>query len=318
MISVIVPIYNVEKYLNKCIKSIMNQTYKDIEIILINDNSEDKSYELCVELQNVDKRIKVINLNKNHGVSYTRNVGIDNSNGEYLIFIDADDFIDKRMLEELLKNIRENDADISICNFLKSNENSTERVKKCSKNIKNLNRNELLQEITGKKSFQGFVWNKLYKKEIIDKYGIKFDERITICEDLLFNCEYISKIRKGTYNENKMYHYIQRKNSAYNGNFNCKWFTVLEAYNRIFQIYKNNDLKNYIGLKYNFLIANLDLKEKITKAKMIGLDMDKINYNINLYFLDVLKSKYISNKEKVKLIFKAKFIRIFIIIKKIF
>lgn len=115
-ISVIIPVYNVEKYLYRCLNSIINQSYKDLEIILVNDGSTDSSGQICDDFSKKDNRIKVIH-KENEGVSIARNTGISIATGDYLAFVDSDDFIDEKMFERLLNNAIKNDADISMCNF---------------------------------------------------------------------------------------------------------------------------------------------------------------------------------------------------------
>lgn len=320
MISVIIPVYNVELYLEKCVDSLIEQTYKDIEILLINDGSTDNSYKICQKLKDRDDRIYVINIEKNRGVSYARNIGITMSKGKYLVFVDADDFLNKIMLEILLKNIEENKADISMCDFKKVNDKfRNETIDEIEKSVI-FDKNDLLKNLTGTKSFQGFVWNKMYKKDIIDKNNIKFDENIDIYEDMLFNCEYIDKINKGSYVKNKLYYYIQRNSSAYNGDFNNKWYTIFKAHKKILEIYEKNNLKDYIGVKYNLLISNLDFKEKLVKFKKTDKDIGCINiteldYKINIILKEILESNYISMSEKIKIFIKVKNIKLFIFLK---
>ena len=237
MISVIVPIYNVQNYIEKCLKSISNQTYKNIEIILVNDASTDNSLKICKKIQEQDARIKIIDLKINKGVSNARNVGLENAIGKYICFIDSDDYIEKDMIENMVKNIEKTDSDISICNFKKNI-----KEKNNSNYLETYNKEELLKKIMGRKFFQGFVWNKLYKRDIIEKYGLNFKEDIFICEDLLFNCEYISKINKGVFDGKKLYNYVQRKDSAYNGEFKESWMSILKAYKYIYYINKKNKL----------------------------------------------------------------------------
>ena len=113
LISIVIPVYNVENYLNRCIESIISQTYENIEIILINDGSKDNSLLICKEYKNKDKRIKVID-KKNEGVSIARNIGVEKSSGKYVIFVDSDDWIEKTFVENLHKKISEYNVDICI------------------------------------------------------------------------------------------------------------------------------------------------------------------------------------------------------------
>lgn len=116
MISVIIPIYNVEEYLEKCVNSVLNQTYSDLEIILVDDGSTDNSGKICDELKNKDNRIIVIH-QENQGLSAARNAGIAKALGEYIAFVDSDDYIMEDMYETLYKNLEKTDADISICKY---------------------------------------------------------------------------------------------------------------------------------------------------------------------------------------------------------
>lgn len=116
MISIIIPIYNVEKYLNKCIDSILNQTYSDLEIILVDDGSTDKSSEICEYYKEIDNRIRVIH-KKNGGLSEARNVGIDIAKGEYIAFLDSDDWADENLYKRLYQLSQKYSSDISMCSF---------------------------------------------------------------------------------------------------------------------------------------------------------------------------------------------------------
>ena len=122
LISIIVPVYNSEKYLEKCISSILNQTYKNIEIIIVDDGSKDKSVEICDNFSKNNKNIKVFH-KKNEGVSIARNYGISKAKGDYILFIDSDDTIAKEMIYSLYNNLVDNDADISMCNIIRIDEN---------------------------------------------------------------------------------------------------------------------------------------------------------------------------------------------------
>lgn len=317
LITIIVPIYNAEKSLDRCIQSILKQTYKNMQIILINDGSSDNSERICQKYKEIDKRIEIVN-QVNLGVSHARNIGLENSKGRYIGFVDADDYIEEEMFETLIKAIE--GVDIAICNYERMMTLEVKKEKDKKKDIKNqlLSKNELLEKIQGKNYFQGFLWNKIYKKEIIDKYEITFKEEITICEDLLFNCQYISKINKGRYIDKKLYNYVYYSNSAYNGEYNEKWESVLDAYKQIFNIYHQEGLGECVELYWNYLIANFDLQQKIKIAKINDkIEKLKIKDNIKKYFYLVVKSKKINKKEKMKLYIKRYCMPMFLIIKSI-
>ena len=169
LISIIIPVYNVEKYINKCLESVINQTYRNLEIILVDDGSEDKSGKICEEISIKDNRIRVIH-KENGGLSDARNIGLDNSNGEYIAFIDSDDFIERDMIEFLYYNINKYDADISICsNYIFDEE---ECIDNSTKEIKVYNRLEILKEVLLDEKIRSYAWNKMYKRDLF--YNIIF------------------------------------------------------------------------------------------------------------------------------------------------
>lgn len=312
MISIIVPVYNVESYLSQCLDCLVHQTIKDIEIILIDDASTDQSGKICDKYSKKYSYIRVFHQKKNGGVSASRNLGIEMANGKYIAFVDSDDQVELDMYENLLKNLEYEDADLSICHFQKSNERKNESTDFF---VQTLTRNQLFEQITGQGAIQGFVWNKLYKTEIIKKNHLKFDVNIFICEDFLFNCQYISNICSGVVDSRKFYYYVQRENSAYNGVYRPEWESVLDAYQKIFKIYEEYYDIDYIGLKYNYLIANLDLKEKVCLARSKTDKMNEITCNINSCLKDVLRSNFTSFPDKIKIYLKANCMRLFLFLK---
>lgn len=294
-ISIIVPIYNSEKYLKKCIDSILQQTYYNLEILLIDDGSTDKSKKICDEYKKKDSRIVFLSKN-NTGVADTRNFGIKNSTGEYIGFVDSDDFIEKNMFENLINNIIIYNADISICNFINNKEE-----KKENGDVKVLDRDETLKSVLVNDEISGFLWNKLYKKEILENFKIELNKNISICEDLLFNCNYIKNIKKAVFTEQRLYHYIKRIDSAVNGQFNNKHLTLLDAYDKMIPIYQKENIKIYDYFKAFYVLANVNIK---TKMFLNNVKNEKIkercNKNINKYLKEVLKTPNLSFKLRTK------------------
>lgn len=182
-ISVIVPVYNAEKYLNRCIDSILAQTFTDFELLLINDGSKDKSGEICDEYSKKDIRVKVFH-KENGGASSARNVGLDNARGEYICFCDADDFVDKTWLLCFSLYLEKNDMVISGFKIFRNNK----YVKDVSMPVLN-NKLSIIQYLEDQ-NISGYLWCKCFKKEIIDKYHIKFNEKYIIWEDLDFIYRY--------------------------------------------------------------------------------------------------------------------------------
>ncbi len=317
MISVIIPVYNVEKYLEKCVESIINQTYKDIEIILVEDCSTDNSYDICKRLKQKYPQIVLLRNEKNSGSSASRNKGMAIARGEYLIFTDSDDSVSPNYLKTLHKNIVSYDSDISICS-VRMVYNDTYPFDAAEKHspIRTMNRHQLLENIQLKDGFQGFPVNKLFKKSIIQNNGIKFDERVAISEDLLFCCQYISKINSGVFEDIPLYLYLQRPCSVLNGSFNPRSKHTLTAYDTIFNIYKDNDMKNHPLLIKNFTVTNMDLKEKLITSDTTDDDfLKQLNKNISDNLSSVMKGDAASRSEKIKLFIRAKFTGAYILIK---
>lgn len=258
--SVIIPVYNVEKYLDRCISSVTKQTYKEFEIILINDGSKDNSGTICDEYAKKDKRIKVIH-QENAGVSTARNVGIKNAFGDYIIFVDSDDFIEINMLEKLNNIIEKNQVDCVIYNLnniIDSGFIAEEELIDCM--IK-LIKSEIVNS----------PCNKVYKRNIIEEYNIQFDKKIEIGEDLLFNIIYLSKIKNIYFLNCKLYNYIKENNNSltkkYKENKYKQLMFVDNKMKKYLKIYNNETLlecEKFIKLK-NIFSCLMDLSHKDCK-----------------------------------------------------
>jgi len=217
-ISVVVPIYNAEKYIEKCIESIINQTYKKIEILLINDGSTDNSKSICEMYAKKDNRIKILN-QKNGGVSKARKNGIKHSNGQYITFVDADDYIDKEMYEIMIKKIESEKCDIVECGYIFVDVNSNIINEKKPK-FELLHGNEAcLNAYLKANNCETFLWNKIYKKSLFD--NLILDE-YSFSEDYLWNIYLFSRCYSKCTINNSLYYYVKNYNGACNSNKNIK------------------------------------------------------------------------------------------------
>lgn len=211
-ISVIIPVYNSEKYIAQCLDSIINQSLKDIEIICVNDGSTDNSLDILNEYAKKDNRIKVITqINTGNGAGSARNTGLEQAKGEYISFIDSDDYIDKDFLEKLYKEAKEYDADIACSGVIKERENEQKTQLKFNEIKVSDNPNDNLK--VSKSLPYPYPWNKIYKREFVVSYGIKFVENIYF-EDLIFTPLVITKAEKLISVPDVYYHYIERENSV--------------------------------------------------------------------------------------------------------
>ena len=232
LISVIVPVYNTEKFLHRCVDSILNQTYKNIEIILIDDGSTDASGSICDEYAKIDSRIKVIH-KENEGVSRARNLALEIAKGEYIGFVDSDDSIEPDMYEILYDNILHYGAEISLCNQKRINGNFAENESSIDK-ITVFNRNEAIKELSLERAFSGGLCNKMIKKSVLDK--VRFAEDIYFAEDKLFLMQFLLICNKVVFDPAPKYNYFIRENSACTSTFSEKTFTFFEAHKRIFYL----------------------------------------------------------------------------------
>lgn len=252
LISVIIPVYNVEKYIRECLNSVINQTYKNLEIILVDDGSQDKSGNICDEYKMKDDRIKVIH-KQNGGLSDARNVGMKIAKGRYIQFIDSDDFIDKDMIEILYKIIIENDADISMCSNYILKENK--RTSDSSGKMYIYNRIEALREILLDEKIRSYAWNKLMKKELFT--DIEFPKG-KVFEDILTIPKIFEKSSKIVYLDIPKYYYRQREGSILNKQTNelrLSYINAAEEINKFIEE-KEPSLENYCA--YN--IAHITIK----------------------------------------------------------
>ena len=210
-VSVIVPVYNAERYLERCVDSIFAQTFTDYELILVDDGSTDSSGKMCDDYAQSNPQVCVYH-QTNQGVSAARQKGLDAANGQYVILADHDDWVEPTMLEELFEVAIKNDADVVICDFwINSSEVTGDRK---YQNPRALNSDSLLRQLISRE-LHGFTWNKLYRSSCLRKYHVTFPQGINYCEDLWFNCKlFLNQNVKVAYQKKAFYHYDYYSNSS--------------------------------------------------------------------------------------------------------
>ena len=239
-ISVIVPVYNTKKELPRCIESICKQTYKDLEIICIDDGSSDGSGQILEEFQAKDNRIQVIH-KENGGESSARNTGLKMSAGKYIAFCDCDDWIDPDMYEVLAGELERERIDMAASGWYKETDSSSQEIKNeqpVSKQI--FGRDELLRYLYRRDSYRGFayMWDKLYRREILkDKKGnwILFREDLRLGGDVLYLAEIALNVKRAKYVDRSFYHYYQRTESGCHTRDVNKLHDWLKAYELVLQ-----------------------------------------------------------------------------------
>lgn len=250
LLSVIMPAYNCDKYIKKAIESVISQKYKKLELIIIDDGSTDNTGDICNQYANKDDRIKVIHI-PNHGVSYARNLGLKLSNGDFIAFIDSDDWIDQEMYLKMM-NAFESSIDIVVCDFQEEYEEGCEKKLKRSNFIAGVYDSITALDLLNR---NGYLWNKIYRKDILS--SIKFLEEIKIEEDWIFNIKAFSKASKIKFLGKRYYHYLQRINSTLHSKNFRDVIATLKEINRMLDtssVNMNKKLCSVLKHEYNAIV----------------------------------------------------------------
>lgn len=239
LVSIILPVYNVEQYIKNCLESIQQQTYSNLEVIIVNDGSTDKSVEYCEQICKIDSRFSITH-KENGGLSDARNVGIDKSKGDYLIFVDSDDFVSQDMVSYLVSCMENNEADIAICDpvhYYSDRQNNDLNIFSPASNVKVYETTEALCEMFYQKSFLVSAWAKIFKRELFDDIRFpvgKLFEDSAIMYLLFEKCETIA------YSDAELYAYVHRDNSITTKKFSDRDLDILEITNTIINHYGDN------------------------------------------------------------------------------
>lgn len=297
-ISVLVPIYNSEKYLNRCIESILNQTYANIEIVLIDDESTDNSYNIIKNYETIDERVKVIQI-KNNGVADARNKAIDNATGKYITFVDSDDYIEKDYIETLYNNLIKYNADISVCNCINKIEESGKEIYKDFgiNSIKEYSSEEAVESLFYYNFLRHSPWGKLYKREVWNNIRFPIGKNY---EDLAILYKTFLNANKIIYIPEEKYNYIIRKGSIVHNDIRK---SDIEAIIEYCQDILGDITCNYPSLKNaaEFLLADheLHLWYRIPDKKEYKEYIKIAVINVKKYRISILKNKKVSKKNKI-------------------
>lgn len=286
LISVIVPIYNVEQYLNQCVESIVNQTYKNLEIILIDDGSPDSCPKLCNEWALRDSRIKVAHKN-NGGLSDARNFGLKESTGEYICFVDSDDYISKYMIEALYTVLKKDSSDICECNYELFYDSQVIKDVYFDINSKYFLKRDALMHLFKEDIFKHVAWNKLYSKNILKDL---YFEKGKLHEDLFFTYLAFNKSKQISKIDGKYYYYRQRFNSIMGSKFSIRNLDALEARKKHLDFVKGNYPDMLELLENRFLGSCLYFMQLAIKTKDKSLIKQTKNI-IKPLFYDVNKNR---------------------------
>lgn len=292
LISVIVPVYNTRDYLPKCIDSIVEQTYKSLEILLIDDGSTDGSEIIVDEYARKDERIKAIH-QINHGESYTRNVGIKQATGEYIAFVDCDDWLEKDAYETLLQSMINSGTDLSCAGWYKDEE----IIKNKNKVVTDVfDQKQLLRYLYQRDDYRAFayMWNKLYKRELVQG---GFPEQLKLGGDVVFLAEVALKTNRAVYIDKPVYHYRQRINSGCHDVDLTKKAQWIEAYEIIISEFEKASVeketiayaKRFMAYHAsNFLELSIKQKEEefVRYFQKVMKEQEKIYIELNKNYPD--------------------------------
>ena len=314
-VSIIVPVYNSEKSLDRCIQSVQNQSLKDFQLILVNDGSEDRSLEICNQYAIHDSRITVIS-QKNSGVTSARNTGLNNAAGEYIAFLDSDDYVDNSMYKTMVNVINDKNADIVTCGFIHVAGNESVRntykdeVIDCPK--------ALAYRLVGEQRMASAVWNNLFRKSIIDEYTLRFNE-VSVGEDLLFLMEYLLCCRTAVRMHECYYYYVENNDSIMHRLGIDDKESLLLRLPLKYEIFKKHnlidvDFYNAFGMEYITVILKLiqvadyqefkrcinssDLRKHLTIKYCHGLNRSSFVIIFLMYYLKLYRPLYLMIKNK--------------------
>lgn len=290
LVSIIIPVYNVEVYLRKCLEAAVNQTYDNLEIIIVNDGTRDNSVKICYEFAEKDKRIKIVN-KKNGGLSSARNAGLDCANGRYCFFYDSDDYIETDTIQDMVLAMEKYDANLVAANVDLVDESGKVQLTRWQKNniytiVNEKERFSFFSKVYYNYEISFEVWNKLYDMEIIRKYNIRFENNYKVfAEDICFLSYYLQHVNKVVSLKKVYYHYLIRENSIMGQNKKMtkfKEFVYLTSlvYKYIDKIGANGEMKDKFFMLFGQLMHDryhwfryYDLPSKIRKEDFSGLEL---------------------------------------------
>lgn len=307
LISIIIPVYNAEKFIAKCLDSVLNQSHQNLEIILVNDGSTDQSGFICDEYAQRDERVSVLH-KENGGVSSARNTGLKIAKGKYIGFVDPDDWIEPGMFENLYQLIVNYQADISACGYVMETLDGHPLNQSTKSNVINYNRAEALNNILDTKGFQGFTCNKLFSAELLQKTpATLFDYEIHFGEDLLFCCEAILKCNHIIFDPDPYYHYIMHESNATQAKYSPKKLTILTALEKIINLLSNleevdiNTFKNFYIFNNINLLMNGIKEKKCSRSIREHLKQNLYKYKLNNFNNVTIKSSYLMARINIHL-----------------
>ncbi len=293
-ISIIVPVYNMEQFLQRCLDSILSQTFQDIEVILVNDGSTDNSGQICREYAGKDPRIVLID-KENGGLSSARNAGLDAAKGEYVGFVDSDDHIAPNMYQLLYENLVKYGADISICSFYFEYGDGRICHTKPGGICRCMNNEEAIRTLLSRKHFENYVCDKLYKKVLFDR--IRFPEN-ELYEDIAVTYKLLDNSRAVIYQSEPKYYYVQRPGSIVNSGFSIRKLQFVEQCRKLVDFSKSRgglydrETQTFLALASLWLIYEAGMHKSKYSHIIVNLKNNILsNYNAAIQSRNLKKTE---------------------------
>ena len=320
LVSIIIPVYNVENYLEKCIRSVLNQTYEKIEVILVDDGSTDTSGQICDLYNSRESRIITVH-QKNKGVSEARKAGFKKASGDFVIFVDSDDWVEREYVNELYTAISHTGADMVSCAYFEDYRHSSKIVGNCGKPMKLYSGLSAIKAVNDRIDIYPFLWNKIFSKNSLQE--LRDSVPVIIGEDYTIVIKALERMNKVVSISKPLYHYIKRESGVCNRGFSEKMFDVIDNYKDIYHYFDNKSnslqkaIQNYILLEEMYHVICMEKNHNYNQKfiRMVKTDIRKglIGYlaspNINMaqkccavagainYRLMILGYKYTRHKE---------------------
>lgn len=309
LVTIVVPVYNVKEYLNRCLKSIVLQTYKNIEIILVDDGSTDGSGKMCDQWKERDKRIKVIH-KKNAGLGYARNSGLDISNGQYIVFVDSDDYIMPELCELSVKRMQKFNADLCYFGCIEDYEFYDKRPKKYNnlKNVKDVYENdEVINDFltntisqseyeSGTPKISMSAWSVMYSRKVIEENHIRFvSERDYLSEDLFFRIELCKFVKRVVTISECLYCYCHNRSSLTTNYRNDRFEAATNLYVKLVHDTREFGINSEIEKRCKRLYLNnviACLKQTVVHRSELG------SHNVKLDIIKICKNSTVKNTIK--------------------
>lgn len=313
MVSIIIPVYNAEKYMKSCLESLIHQTYQHFELILVDDGSNDASGMICDNYAKNDQRITVYH-RENSGVSASRNYGLERAKGKYILFVDADDSIEPNMIEGCIRLAEDNDAELVICGFRYHMIDENRIVENCLRYDFYGTEEELFEQwftVLMEKEILNPPWNKFVRKDLIDSNQIRFHEKYSICEDMAFSIQLLAASKKTIITSQMFYNYNIKSSGTLVFKLHENYFDALSYFYELACDYcgkfKNNrkQLKRLNHLYMQHIIFFLDqiYAKSLWDKKLKFAKMNEIARNKD--FLHAYRNAGLDGKKKLVCFFLA-------------